>query len=219
MKLSELMQGYTPKSDFTGFITNDDWVLAVDISDGKNAAKGDYVIVQEGVSGVDSQMNPVTMDKQYIRAGQSTTKTGTQRAFTLSGDRYIGDDFQDWAFSTKIKYGTGEAVNVPYIYFNLKNGVGEQGKVAVIVNSDAGGNAGDNSTISIDLKKSGAQPTEYVYNVTYTVTSEEPADWETNYTDYYTRTGASSNYVYTPVQKSDSAPVWTSDTYYKGVIE
>ena len=42
-----------------------------------------------GIAGLDAQLNPVTQDKQYIRAGQSTTKTGTQRSFTVSGDRYV----------------------------------------------------------------------------------------------------------------------------------
>ena len=29
MKLSELMQGYTPQEDFEGWVTNDDFVLAI----------------------------------------------------------------------------------------------------------------------------------------------------------------------------------------------
>lgn len=58
-------------------MTNDDFVLAVDCSaDGNAASAADYAVVQIGVSGLDAQLNPVTQDKQYIRAGQSTTKTG-----------------------------------------------------------------------------------------------------------------------------------------------
>ncbi len=166
MKLSELMADYTPNPSFTGFVTNDDWVLAVDTSAEKNEDVGNYTVAQMGVEGLDSNMNPVTQDKQYIRAGQSTTKTGTQRTFSVSGDRYIGDEFQDWAFSNAIKYGTGDAVNVPYVYFCLKNGKGEKGVVAVIVNSDSAGTAGDNSTIAIDLKKSGSQPQDFTYGST-----------------------------------------------------
>lgn len=122
MTLSELMAGYTPNPDFTGFVTNDDFVLAVDTTDTQDAEESAYAVVQSGIEGLDSSMNPVTVDKQYIRAGQSTTKTGTQRTFSISGDRYVGDDFQDFAFSHKIKYGTGEDVNVNYVYFNLKTG-------------------------------------------------------------------------------------------------
>lgn len=62
-------------------MTNDDFVLAVDCSaDGNAASAADYAVVQIGVSGLDAQLNPVTQDKQYIRAGQSTTKTGTRAA-------------------------------------------------------------------------------------------------------------------------------------------
>jgi len=117
-----------------------------------------------GVAGLDAQLNPVTQDKTYIRAGQSTTKTGMQRSFAVSGDRYIGDEFQDYALSHAIKYGTGNAVAVPYVYFCLLNGKGEQGTASIIVNSDASGNAGESAAIDIELRKLGAQPEEYTYS-------------------------------------------------------
>ena len=164
MKLSELMQGRTPDDAFEGYVTNDDFVLAVDCSAAGNAADpNEYAVVQLGVAGLDSQMNPVTQDKQYIRAGQSTTKTGTQRSFAVSGDRYVGDDFQDFALSHKVKYGTGNTVIRGYVYFCVLNGKGEQGKASIIVNSDGAGDAGENAEIDIEIKKAGAQPTEYTY--------------------------------------------------------
>lgn len=163
MKLSELMAEYTPNTDFKGVITNDDYVLAVDISSTKDAEIGEYVVAESGVTGLNSSMNAQTRDKTYIRAGQSTTKTGTQRTFSISGDRYIGDEFQDFALSHDIKYGTGEDVVVPYVYFNLRNGKGEKGTATVIVNSDGSGNAGETSGIDIELRKSNKQPEEYTY--------------------------------------------------------
>lgn len=162
MKLSELITT-PPSENFEGFVTNDDWVLAVDISGKENTPDSDYVVVQMGIAGLDAQLNPVTQDKQYIRAGQSTTKTGTQRTFKATGDRYVGDEFQDYAFSHSVKYGTGNAVVVPYLYFNILNGKGEKGKVSIIVNSDASGNAGESSGIDVDLKKAGAAPEAYTY--------------------------------------------------------
>ena len=96
MKLSELMAGYTPDAEFEGFATNDDWVLAVGI--GEVTSEKEYTVVQMGIAGLDPQLNPVTQDKQYIRTGLSTSKTGTQRSFAISGDRYIGDAFQDYCF-------------------------------------------------------------------------------------------------------------------------
>lgn len=167
MTLTELMTGVTVKSDFTGFVTNDDWVLAVDC--GATAATdfstaGSFAVVQMGVAGLDSNLNPITQDKTYIRVGRSTAKTGNQRSFSVTGDRYIGDDFQDFALSHAIKYGTGQTVVRKYVYFNIITGKGEKGEAVIIVNSDGSGEAGNSSEIDIELKKSGAQPEEYTWN-------------------------------------------------------
>ena len=163
MKLSELMTGVEPSPAFEGFATNDNWVLAVGIGEEVTAEK-DYTVVQMGIAGLDPQLNPVTQDKQYIRAGLSTSKTGTQRSFAISGDRYIGDKFQDYCFCLDIAHGVGQAVVVPYVYFSMLTGKGEKGTASIIVNSDGGGNAGENSSISIDLKSVGTAPTEYTYS-------------------------------------------------------
>ena len=53
---------------------------------------------------------------------------------------------------------------VPYVYFCILNGKGEKGEASIIVNSDGSGNSGENAGIDIDLKKSGAMPTEYTYS-------------------------------------------------------
>lgn len=166
MKLTELMQNATLKPDFTGFVTNDDFVLAIDC--GETPATDfsevdDFAVVQLGVAGLDSQMNPITQDKVYIRAGQSTTKTGNQRSFAVTGDKYVGDEFQDFALSHDIKYGTGQTVVRKYVYFNIVTGKGESGECSIIINSDGSGEAGNNAEIDIELKKSGAAPSEYTY--------------------------------------------------------
>lgn len=166
MKLSELMSGVTPKADYEGWATNDDFILAIDLTPGAAVATktSEYGVVQLGVQGLDAQMNPSTADKVYIRAGQSTQKTGTQRTFSVSGDRYIGDDVQDFMFSHDIKYGTGNKVITNYVYFCMLTGKGEKGQVSIIVNSDGSGNAGDSSAIDVELKKVGSAPTEYTYS-------------------------------------------------------
>lgn len=167
MKLSELMANITPSADYEGFVTNDDFVLAVDCSqNGSAASVGDYCVAQLGVTGLDANLNPITQDKTYIRAGQSTMKTGNQRAFKVSGDRYIGDAFQDFALSHAVKYGTGTGVIRKYVYFCLLNGKGEQGEASIIVNSDGTGSAGESASIDIDIKKASAAPTEYTYSAT-----------------------------------------------------
>ena len=167
MKLSELMANHTINSEFEGFVTNDDWVLAVDC--GETAVKdlatvAEFAVVQMGVAGLDSNLNPITQDKVYLRAGQSTSKTGNQRSFSVTGDRYIGDEFQDFALGHKIKYGTGQTVVRKYVYFNVITGEGESGEACIIVNSDGSGEAGNSSEIDIELRKSGSAPTEYTYS-------------------------------------------------------
>lgn len=168
MKLSELMANHTVKADFEGFVTNDDFVLAVDCGETPAtdfSGASDFAVVQMGVAGLDSNLNPITQDKIYIRAGQSTTKTGNQRSFSITGDRYTGDEFQDFALSHDVKYGTGQSVVRKYVYFNVLSGIGEQGEGTIIVNSDGSGEAGNNAEIDIEIRKSGAAPAEYTYSV------------------------------------------------------
>lgn len=165
MKLSELMAGHTPDPAFEGFVTNDDFVLAVDCSEsGSTTDVGDYSVVQMGITGLDANLNPITQDKTYIRAGQSTMKTGNQRSFAVSGDRYVGDDFQDFALSHAVLYGTGQSVIRGYVYFCILNGKGEKGEASIIVNSDGSGSAGESAEVDIEIRKASAQPTEYTYS-------------------------------------------------------
>ena len=167
MKLSELMANANINPDFEGFVTNDDYVLAVDCgaTPATDFSKpGDFSVVQMGVAGLDSNLNPITADKVYIRAGQSTTKTGNQRSFSITGDRYEGDEFQDFALSHGVKYGTGQKVVRKYVYFNVLSGKGEQGEGTIIVNSDGSGEAGNNAEIDIEIRKSGSAPAEFSYS-------------------------------------------------------
>lgn len=165
MKLSELMKDYTIKDDYEGWVTNDDYVFAIDTTPGAQTptVDGDFEVVEMGIAGLDAQLNPVTQDKQYIRAGQNTMKTGTQRSFAVTGDRYKGDPAQDFCLSHAMKYGTGNGVVTNYLYFNILNGKGEKGQCSIIVNSDGSGNAGESSAIDIEFKKIGTNPTEYTY--------------------------------------------------------
>ena len=164
MKLSDFMTAVgEPSPEYKGSVTNDNMVLAIGIT-GVEESEKDYEVLATNIAGVDSQMNPTTEDKTYLYVGTSTTKTGTQRSFAVSGDRYVGDAAQDFIFSNKIKYGIGQGVVVPYVYINTLNGKGEKGKVSIIVNSDGGGNAGESSAISVDLKSTGVLPEEYTYS-------------------------------------------------------
>lgn len=159
LTVKQLMAGKTPDATFQGITTADDMVLAVTF-DGATKVD-DYLVAQLGVIGVESSVNPETQESQYIRQGKSTVKTGSQRTFTITGDRFLGDDFQDKALDTKFK--TGQAVIVDYVWFNILNGKGEKGKASIMVEQDSGGNAGENATFSISLNSVGEKPTDYTY--------------------------------------------------------
>lgn len=162
MKLSVLMAGYTPSAEFAGVATNDDFVLAIDISEGGAGEPANYVVVQSGISAVDAQLSPETDEKTYIRAGKVTNKTATQRTFNLSGDRMFGDEFQDFVLSHAIKFGTGQKVIKPYVFFSLLTGAGEKGTASIIVNSDGSGDAGASAEIDIDIMATAA-PEAYTW--------------------------------------------------------
>lgn len=166
MKLSELMSGKTAVANFKGVVTPNDFVLAIDISGNPATQVKDYVVLQLGIEGIDAKMESDSTDKQYLRDGKSTTKTGMQRTFSIGGDRYIGDEAQDYIFSLTNMLATGASAVVPYVYFNLKTFTGEKGTLTILVNSDGGGNAEDTAEIDVELKKSGAAPTAFTYTPT-----------------------------------------------------
>ena len=48
----------------------------------------------------------------------------------------------------------------------------------------------------------------------FTLTTEEPANWSTNYTDYFTFDDTKPHNKYEAVPSGESAPTWEADTYY-----
>lgn len=158
MKLSELMANKTPKTDYTGVVTDDDFVLAV-AADAESDTPADYLVVQEHIEKHEAGVNSSSKDTKYIRSGSNTLKNGFQRSFNISGTRYIGDAFQDMCCSNAVKFGTGKAVERNYVYFCLLTGKGEKGRVAILTNNDQGSDA----AISVELKGCGA-PEDYTYS-------------------------------------------------------
>ena len=73
----------------------------------------------------------------------------------------ISCSFAELNSGEQIGLGAIEITTVPD--FSILTGKGEKGQVSIIVNSDGGGNAGENSAISIDLRSVGTKPTEYTY--------------------------------------------------------
>ena len=165
MTVTEFMSAVEVKGNFKGLTLADDFVLAINLSGHTESSDpGTYTVVEAGLKSADGQLNPEEKTNSYIRKGKSTTKTGVQRSFSLDMDRYIGDEAQDFFDSYDVKYGTGQKCVVDYVFFNMLTGKGEKGKASLMVNTDAGGNAGDNSTFAIELSKSGDMPEAYTWS-------------------------------------------------------
>ena len=133
--------GITPSENFAGEIINDDFILAIKTEDTQTDVKN-WVVCADHISSYAASLNPKTSDNTFMRTGTVSTKTGNQRKFSISGNRVIGDAFQD---------------------FCLRTGKGEKGKANIIVNNDADGNAGDAAGIKIDLNVTG-KPAAYTYS-------------------------------------------------------
>lgn len=163
MTVAELMTGITPSASYEGIATNDDFVLAIDISEqGNGSDPTAFAVFAEGVTGQDAQLEAESDDKTYLHKGRRTMKTATQRTFNISGDRALGEDVLDFIMSHSIKYGVGKAVIRSYVYFCLLTGKGEKGTASIIVNSDGNGDAGATAEIDVDIKTVGT-PEEYTY--------------------------------------------------------
>ena len=163
--------GLTPSASYTGIETANDFILAFQ-TDAKQTKVSDWIVCADHVKEHSGSLNATTEDTQYIRTGNTTDKTGTQRTLAVNGDRCVGDAFQDFVLSHKIVYGTGSDIIVPYVYFSLRTGKGEKGTASLIVTSDVGGAAGSKATFAVDVKASGT-PDEFDY--TTATQSAEPA--------------------------------------------
>ena len=99
-----------------------------------------------GTKSVTASLNPETKESAYIRAGKSTVKTGNQRTISFECDRYLGDEFQD--FANSIKYAIGQDAIVNYVYFNILTGKGEKGTATLSLDTDGSGNALDGTLVT-----------------------------------------------------------------------
>lgn len=121
MTVSEAItkSGITPSASYTGIETANDFVLAFQI-ESTQTKESQWIVCADHVKEHSGSLNATTEDAQYIRTGNVTEKTGTQRTLAVNGDRCVGDDFQDFVLSHKIVYGTGSDIIVPYIYFSIR---------------------------------------------------------------------------------------------------
>ena len=155
-------KGIEPNASYTGTERADDFIFAIQTNASKQAKVGDWIVCAERVKEHSGALNASTEDSQYIRTGSVTEKGEVQRTFTLNGNRCVGDAAQDFLLSHKVKFGSGQDVIFPYVYFSVKTGKGEKGEAAFIVTSDASGAAGSAAGFACDVKGIGT-PVEFDY--------------------------------------------------------
>lgn len=163
MTVAEVMAEIEVNPNFVGQGMTDDFVLAINTGEA-GADVSTFSVCQDHITGVDPSVNGEMKEQTYIRTGRSSSKVSSQRSFSITGHRYFGDAFQDFCFSHKVKFGVGQACVAEYVFFNKYNGMGERGKVTISVNSDGGGNAGENATISIEMSATSEAPKEFDYS-------------------------------------------------------
>ena len=146
-------KGIEPKASYTGTEDTDDFIFAVQTDSSSQTKESAWIVCADHVKEHSGALNASTTDEAFIRTGTVTT---------INGNRCVGDDFQDFALSHKIKYGTGSDVIVPYIYFSIRTGKGESGSASLIVTSDVGGAANASATFAMDVKAVGT-PVEFDY--------------------------------------------------------
>lgn len=154
-------KGIEPSASYKGIEEADDFILAIQ-TESTQTKKSDWIVCADHVKEHSGALNATTTDDTFIRTGPVTSKGSTQRTLAVNGNRCVGDAFQDFVLSHKIKYGSGNDVQVPYIYFSIRTGKGEAGNAVLIVTSDAGGTAGNAATFALDVKAVGT-PDEFDY--------------------------------------------------------
>ena len=154
--------GITPIASYTGIETADDFVFAVQTDSSSQTKESAWIVCADHVKEHSGALNASTNSDTFIRTGPTDTKSATQRTLSVNGNRCVGDAFQDFLLSHRIKFGSGTEVVFPYIYFSAKTGKGEKGEAAFIVTADASGSASNSAGFACDVKGVGV-PAEFNY--------------------------------------------------------
>ena len=213
MKLKDLFATVTTDPSFKGFITTDQMVMAIDTSDTQDADIDEFDVAYMGFTDKSSSLNPKEKTSSYYYHGESSIKTGNQRTVEFKAERYKGDPFQDFVTRFDMKYAKGQKSIVRYALINMLTGEGEIGKGTLILSDDGSGAPEENLSIGGSIKKSGEDPEKLNYQGLggYTLSDKQPTDWDTKYSEYFTR--ANGAFVAVKAEGS-SAPAWEKDKYY-----
>lgn len=160
MKLSEFMTEKAALATKSGVMQADDYVLAVDCSENGEGTVEDYAVAAVHVENTGAAISANTTSKTYLYEGVMTMRSGARRTFSVTGQRFKGDTFQDFVCAHKIVYGSGNTVVRPYVYFCIGTGDGEQGKLTINVTNDGSSAAGNAADFAVSMESVGS-PTAF----------------------------------------------------------
>ena len=95
--------GITPIASYTGIETADDFVFAIQTESAKQTKESAWIVCADHVKEHSGALNASTNSDTFIRTGPTDTKSATQRTLSVNGNRCVGDAFQGFLLSHKIK--------------------------------------------------------------------------------------------------------------------
>lgn len=167
MTVTELMNAadVTPAPDtYAGEVKTNFMILGIAV-EGTESNPTKYAVAAAHIENLGAEIDASTEDSNYLYEGKFTTRIDARRTFSLEGKRIVGDEFQDWACSHAVKFGTGNDVIRDYVYFNALTGEGEKGRLTINVTKDGSGEANNSADFACSAFSNGA-PEAYTYSAT-----------------------------------------------------
>lgn len=136
------------------FVLMNDFLLEIDVA--PEGAEPTWSALRAGITGFEPSGNEETDQSQYMDGNgyASTTVTGKQETYSVSGHRKIGDPAQDYIYSYEVKHGLGNARETQS---RVTDPNGEQitGPVTLTAIEGPSGDAGTKGEISFEIHFNG----------------------------------------------------------------
>lgn len=113
-----------------------------------------WVPLKKGISNITPANNDVVSQKSYMDGeGYGSSKvTGMQATLSVTGDRYLGDDAQDYIFDAQYELGDGRTTQCRV---TDPNGVRKTGECTICNITPPGGDASTEQTFSFEIHFNG----------------------------------------------------------------
>ena len=159
MTLTAFMEDYAPKAGYTGCLFGEDWVLALDTEGG--AEPGDFAVVRAGIR----RLQAGFATGEWLCYGETGSplshREAPRRFFLLEGDRQLEDPAQRRLFRFSTLYAGEDSAALRYLFFCLRDGGGESGRLLPLIEQDAGGVPGEPAPFRLKLVQYGQTPQPY----------------------------------------------------------